>query len=151
MARASGPRAARCTRSLPDLEQATGVNKSGLYTEFESKEALFVACLRYYLETRTSGSLLTAEPLGWGNIERFLEEAPSCTTDLRGCFVVNSMSEVECLPAAARELIEDGNAKLKQLLQANVAAAKPKMSVKSLCDVVWAFFAGLCIEANLNP
>ncbi|MEI9984454.1 MAG: helix-turn-helix domain-containing protein [Aliidongia sp.] len=27
--------------TLPDLEQATGVNKSGLYAEFESKEALF--------------------------------------------------------------------------------------------------------------
>jgi TetR/AcrR family transcriptional regulator, copper-responsive repressor len=26
--------------TLPDLEQATGVNKSGLYAEFDSKEAL---------------------------------------------------------------------------------------------------------------
>jgi AcrR family transcriptional regulator len=41
--------------TLPDLEQATGVNKSGLYAEFDSKEALFLACLRHYLETR-SGS-----------------------------------------------------------------------------------------------
>jgi AcrR family transcriptional regulator len=137
--------------SLIDLEQATSVNKSGLYTEFGSKEALFVACLKHYLETRASGSLLTAEPLGWRNIERFLEEAPSCTADLRGCFVVNSMTEVECLPPAAREVIEDGNATLKQLLRANVAAEKPKMDVTSLCDVIWAFFAGLCIEANLNP
>src|ERR1700692_95348 len=47
--------------TLPELEQATGVNKSGLYAEFESKEALFVACLRHYLDTRASGALLTAE------------------------------------------------------------------------------------------
>src|SRR5260221_9258499 len=49
--------------TLPDLERATGVNKSGLYAEFESKEALFLACLRHYLDTRNGGALLMAEPL----------------------------------------------------------------------------------------
>src|SRR3977135_2935498 len=75
--------------TLPDLEQATGVNKSGLYAELKSKEALFLASFRLSLATRPGGALLTAEPLGWGNIERFLEEAPSCTFDQRGCFSVN--------------------------------------------------------------
>ena len=36
--------------SLHQLEVATGVNKSGLYSEFEDKEDLFVQSLRYYLE-----------------------------------------------------------------------------------------------------
>ena len=137
--------------TLPDLELATGVNKSGLYAEFESKEALFVACLRHYLDTRTGGALLTAEPRGWGNIERFLVEAPSCAFDQRGCFFVNSMRELDCLPAEAREVIADGNTQLKQLLHANVAVEKPKMDVKSLCELLSAFFSGICIEANLNP
>jgi AcrR family transcriptional regulator len=35
--------------SLHELEQATGVNKSGLYAEFKDKEDLFVQSLRYYL------------------------------------------------------------------------------------------------------
>jgi AcrR family transcriptional regulator len=137
--------------TLPDLEQATGVNKSGLYAEFESKEALFVACLRHYLDTRTGGALLTAEPLGWGNIERFLEEAPSCAFDQRGCFFVNSMRELDCLPAEARKVIADGSAKLKQLLRANVAIENPKIDVKSVCELISVFFSGICIEANLNP
>ena len=137
--------------TLPDLEQATGVNKSGLYAEFESKEALFVACLRHYLATRAGGALLTATPLGWGNIQRFLEEAPSCALDQRGCFVVNSMRELDGLPTEARKVIADGTAKLKQLLRANVAAEEPRMDVKSLCELISAFFSGICIEANLNP
>ena len=37
--------------SLQELERATGVNKSGLYTEFRNKEDVFVACLRHYLES----------------------------------------------------------------------------------------------------
>jgi AcrR family transcriptional regulator len=137
--------------TLPDLEEATGVNKSGLYAEFESKEALFLACLRHYFDTSNGGALLMAEPLGWGNIERFLEEAPSCAFDQRGCFAVNSMRELDGLPAEARKVIADGLAKLNRLVRANVAFEKPTMDVNSLCDLISAFFSGICIEANLNP
>ena len=137
--------------TLPELEQATGVNKSGLYAEFESKDALFLACLRHYLDTRNGGALLMAEPLGWGNIERFLEEAPSCAFDQRGCFFVNSMRELDGLPPAARKVIADGSAELKRLLRANIAFEKPTMHVNSLCELISAFLSGICIEANLNP
>src|SRR5450755_2321775 len=34
--------------SVQDLEQATGVRKSGLYAEFKDKEDLFVASMRQY-------------------------------------------------------------------------------------------------------
>src|SRR6267143_1485872 len=34
--------------SLQELEKATGVNKSGLYSEFSGKEELFVESLRFY-------------------------------------------------------------------------------------------------------
>jgi AcrR family transcriptional regulator len=46
--------------SLHELEQATGVNKSGLYAEFKDKEDLFVQSLRYYLESLEKQGLLTA-------------------------------------------------------------------------------------------
>lgn len=136
--------------TLPDLERATGVNKSGLYSEFENKEALFLACLRYYLETRKGGALLSAEPLGWDNIQKFLEEAPSCALDQRGCFSVNSMRELTSLPPEALKVIVDNRAKLKRLLKANIAAEHPKMDVDVVCDLVSVFFSGICIEANLN-
>ena len=139
-----------CT-TLPDLEQATGVNKSGLYAEFDSKEALFLACLRHYVETRSGGELLMAEPLGRANIERFLAEAPSFEVDQQGCFCVNSMRELDNLPPEARKAILDGRARLHQLLRANVESEKPKMDVNALCDLICAFFSGICIEANLNP
>jgi TetR/AcrR family transcriptional regulator, copper-responsive repressor len=137
--------------TLPELEQATGVNKSGLYAEFESKDALFLACLRHYLDTRNGGALLMAEPLGWGNIERFLEEAPSCAFDQRGCFSVNSMRELDGLPAEAPRDDRRRHAKLNRLLRANVAFEKPKMDVNSLCELISTFFSGICIEANLIP
>ena len=137
--------------TLPDLEQATGVNKSGLYAEFDSKEALFLACLRHYLETRSGGELLMAEPLGWTNIERYLAEAPSFEVDQQGCFCVNSMRELDNLPPEARKVILDGRASTHRLLRANLASENPKMDVNTLCELICAFFSGICIEANLNP
>jgi AcrR family transcriptional regulator len=89
------------------------VNKSGLYAEFDSKEALFLACLRHYLETRSGGELLMAEPLGWANIERFLAEAPSFEVDQQGCFCVNSMRELDNLPPEARKVILDGRGRYR--------------------------------------
>jgi AcrR family transcriptional regulator len=136
--------------TLPDLEVATGVNKSGLYSEFESKEELFLACLKYYLQTRTGGAILSAEPLGWDNIQKFLEEAPNCAFDQRGCFSVNSMREVNGLPPEARKIIVEGRAKLKRLLKANIVAEHPEMDVDVVCDLLSVFFSGICIEANLN-
>ena len=69
--------------TVQDLEQATGVNKSGLYTEFKDKEDLFLASLERYAQTR-GAEILTAQPLGWGNIERFLRLGLGCDDDQRG-------------------------------------------------------------------
>ena len=77
--------------SLQELERATGVNKSGIYTEFRDKEDLFVACLRHYLESQEKRGLLTREPLGWNNVETFLKNGPLNKGERQGCFSVNSM------------------------------------------------------------
>src|ERR1700749_1740773 len=87
--------------SLQDLERATGVNKSGLYTEFRDKEDLFLACLRHYLERQGERGLLTKEPLGWKNIETFLKSGPLNKGEKQGCFAINSMREFAILPAEA--------------------------------------------------
>lgn len=61
---------------MQELERATGVNKSGLYTEFRDKEDFFVACLRHYLQSQQKRGLLTTEALGWNNVENFLKNGP---------------------------------------------------------------------------
>ena len=136
--------------TLPDLEQATGVNKSGLYSEFENKEALFLACLQYYLDARSGDSALSAAPLGWDNIQKFLREAPSCTAGQKGCFSVNSLRELSALPPQAEKLITQNRPTLRKVLKANIAAADPDADADGLCELILVFFSGICIEANLN-
>jgi AcrR family transcriptional regulator len=87
--------------TLQQLERATGVNKSGLYTEFRDKEDLFMACLRHYLESQGKRGLLTKEPLGWKNVENFLKNGPLYKGEQQGCFSVNSMREFAILPNEA--------------------------------------------------
>jgi TetR/AcrR family transcriptional regulator, copper-responsive repressor len=136
--------------SLQELEQATGVNKSGLYTEFEDKEDLFVACLRHYLESQGKRGLLTKEPLGWKNIETFLKNGPLDKGEQQGCFSVNSMREFAILPDEAYGVVTENRALLERLLAMNIEVEKPRMAPSAIAEMVLSFFSGLCIERNLK-
>jgi len=136
--------------SIQELERATGVNKSGLYSEFRDKEDLFVACLRYYLESQAKRGLLTREPLGWDNVETFLKHGPLNKEEQKGCFSVNSMREFAILPDEAHVLVAENRAALQRLLAMNIEAEKPRMDPRLIAEMVLAFFSGLCIEHNLK-
>jgi AcrR family transcriptional regulator len=124
--------------SLQELERATGVNKSGLYAEFDGKEDLFMESLRYYLEEQNKRGLLTATPLGWRNIERFLRLGPGQAEGRKGCFCVNSMCDLSILH-------------LKHLVVQNIEAEHTSMDAESIAEMVLTFFAGLSMEHNLQP
>jgi AcrR family transcriptional regulator len=136
--------------SLQDLERATGVNKSGLYTEFRDKEDLFVACLRHYLKGQEKRGLLTKEPLGWRNVETFLKNGPLNKGEQQGCFSVNSMREFAILPDEAYGVVAENRALLQHLLAMNIEAEKPGMPPSAIAEIVLSFFSGLCIERNLK-
>jgi TetR/AcrR family transcriptional regulator, copper-responsive repressor len=136
--------------TLQELERATGVNKSGLYTEFRDKDDLFVACLRHYLESQEKRGFLTREPLGWKNVETFLKNGPLNKGEQQGCFSVNSMREFAILPDEAYGVITENRALLERLLAMNIEAEEPKMAPSAIAEMVLSFFSGLCIERNLK-
>ena len=136
--------------SLQELEQATGVNKSGLYSEFRDKEDLFVACLRHYLDSQGKRGLLTKEPLGWKNVETFLKHGPLNKEEQQGCFSVNSMREIAILPDETYGVVTENRAQLERLLVMNIEAEKTKMAPSAIAEMVLSFFSGLCIERNLK-
>jgi AcrR family transcriptional regulator len=136
--------------SLQALEEATGVNRSGLYAEFEDKEDLFVQSLQYYLDAQAKRGLLTHEPLGWKNIERFLKMGP-CTLDgQKGCFSVSSIREFPILPPKAVEMVTQSLADLKRTIAKNIEAEGTRMNANDLADLILTFFTGLSMEQNLN-
>jgi AcrR family transcriptional regulator len=136
--------------SLQALEKDTGVNKSGLYSEFSGKEELFLESLRFYLDQLPSVELLLVEPLGWDNIEKFLKLGPRTTEGQKGCFAISSMRELAILPPEAMEMLGHSRMQLKRLIAGNIEAEKPKADVNDLAGVVMTFFAGLSVEQNLK-
>jgi AcrR family transcriptional regulator len=136
--------------SLQELEKATGVNKSGLYAEFADKGDLYLESLRHYLRKRQEEELLTAKPVGWNNIERFLKLGPRSLEGQKGCFSVNSMNQFAVLPPAAQEIVSKGRAFLKDLIARNVQAEKPTMKPTVLAEIILTFFTGISMEQHLN-
>src|SRR5277367_314229 len=137
--------------SVQDLEQATGVRKSGLYTEFKDKEDLFVESLRRYFEVLMARGHLTKQPLGWTNVESFLKVCYG-SWGQKGCFSVNSMREFADLPPKARQIMVASVMKAHQLLIDNLAAARGSRDDNdSLAGLIVTFFSGICLEQNLGP
>jgi AcrR family transcriptional regulator len=136
--------------SLQELEKATGVNKSGLYTEFADKGDLYLESLRHYSRKRQEEEFLTAKPLGWKNIERFLKLAPYSLADQKGCFAVNSMNQFAVLPPAAQEIVSKSRAFVKALIVNNVEAEKPRMKPIALTEMILTFFTGITMEQHLK-
>ena len=136
--------------SLHELERATGVNKSGLYSEFKGKEDLFVQSLRYYVDNLELGPMLASEPLGWDNIERFLKARYRNGQGLKGCFAVNSMRESAILPRPAVDILTQSGRKLKELVAKNIEAEQPETKVDVLAELVLTVFTGLRMEHNVS-
>jgi AcrR family transcriptional regulator len=134
--------------SLQELEKATGVNKSGLYAEFADKGDLYLESLRHYLRKRQQEELLTAEPLGWKNIERFLKLGPCSLEGQKGCFSVDSMNQFALLPPAAQKIVEKSRTLLKELIAKNVEAETATPTV--LAEMILTFFTGISMEQHLK-
>jgi AcrR family transcriptional regulator len=136
--------------SLQELEKATGVNKSGLYAEFADKGDLYLESLRHYSRKRQEDEFLTAKPLGWKNIERFLKLAPCSLEGRKGCFSVNSMNQFAVLPVAARKIVSKSRAFLKDLIARNIEAEKPSMKSAVLAEMILTLFTGITMERHLK-
>jgi AcrR family transcriptional regulator len=135
--------------SLQQLEKCSGVNKSGLYSEFKDKDDLYLACLKHYTENSPVDEILTKPPLGWANVEALLKSGITCSGS-KGCFVVSSLRELSILPSAARALILEHATKLKNLLAQNLKAAKVRGNPEGIAEMILTFSNGLCLGQNID-
>ncbi len=132
---------------VEDLEEATGVNKSGLYSEFSSKEEIFVESLKHYLKER-DGSDLKKAPLGWSNIRTFLRR--SCPAGKEGgCFAIYSIREMSIVPEEAHRVLSSSREALKNLMRQNLIAESVE-DADELAAVILNFFTGICLEQNMG-
>ena len=137
--------------SLQELERATGVNKSGLYAEFDGKDDLYLSSLRHYIAHRAGEGQLTRLPPGWRNVEALLRTGPACAPGRRGCFAIEAIRDGASLPAEAAGIVAASQAAMLALITTNIAAETTRMPARDLAEIVLLFFTGLCIEMHANP
>jgi AcrR family transcriptional regulator len=133
--------------SLSDLEKATGVNKSGLYSEFKDKDDIFFECVKHYRDTSPLCQILQKEPLGWSNIEGLLKQSLTCTGQ-KGCFFTNTVREYSIIPDKVKNLLAENQKNARQLVIDNLKATKTKKDVEQLATMILTFSAGVSLKLN---
>ena len=86
--------------SIDDLVKATGVARSGIYSEFGGKEEAFASCLAHYRETVAGPAIaiLNSQEDGIDSIRQyfvfFIDRHRQHGLPGPGCFLANSVTEV---------------------------------------------------------
>jgi AcrR family transcriptional regulator len=133
---------------VQELEKATSVNKSGLYSEFKDKADLFLASLRHYIGRTPALDVLSRQPQGWKNIEEFLKLGQTCSGQ-KGCFLVNCIREASDLPAGAKSVMGEHVKRVRAHLVENVRAAG-HANPEIVADMIQTFHSGLALEQNIG-
>lgn len=133
--------------SLSDLEKATGVNKSGLYSEFKDKEDIFLESVKHYRDKSSVIAILQKEPLGWENIETLFRAAGSCKGQ-KGCFIANTVREYSIIPEKVKSVIEQNQKSVRENVIANLKATKTKKDPELLATMIITFLSGVSLKLN---
>jgi AcrR family transcriptional regulator len=137
--------------SIQDIEQAVGIGKSSLYSEFESKEAIYLACMEHFLEYKSAKSTLLQEPLGWANIEAFLSYMSDHERKVEnGCLLIYSMREHHSLSNMAKLQNEAYLEELRLLVVQNLSVEVTAAKAEAIANVVIRIFAGAAMFQNMR-
>ncbi len=134
--------------SLSDLEKATGVNKSGLYSEFKDKDDIFLESLKHYRDTNPAYLILNKEPYGWHNIEEFMNANLTCKGQ-KGCFLANTLREYSIIPQKVRTLIEQNSMIIKDLVIKNIKGSTPEKDPEVIAKMILTFASGISLKLNV--
>lgn len=150
--------------SIEDLVSATGVNRYGLYDEFENKHGLFLAALDYY-QNAVAGILFgmverpEASLTDIRNYFAKLVELSSSEMGKFGCLMANCASEVAPHDECAANKVEKFRARLQlgfrnALSNAKAAEQLPaQFNVEQIADFLTGIMQGLSVMArsHANP
>ena len=133
--------------SLSDLEKATGVNKSGLYSEFKDKDDIFLEALKLYRDTHHGYTILDSAPYGWHNIENFFLANMNCKGQ-KGCFLSNTTREYSIIPQKVKNLMEQNAIGIYELILKNVKATGTKKDPEVVTKMILTFAGGISLRLN---
>ncbi|MBQ24844.1 TetR/AcrR family transcriptional regulator [Alcanivorax sp.] len=147
--------------SMQDIVQNVGLSRSSLYESFGSKQGLFDQALGNYCRTNREGvkALLSNEKSVKTGIRNLLESSIHCTisdADKKGCFVVNSTTELVPGDDEMLKALSKNRASFEKVffefLQKGQATGEipPNKDIKTLSGLIYTVFSGLNVIAKLE-
>ncbi|RII42503.1 TetR/AcrR family transcriptional regulator [Galactobacter valiniphilus] len=139
--------------SVPDLEAATGLNRSSLYHSFGSKRGLFDAAVRSYLDEVIRPPLvpLMLDDVAPGALQSYLERVAGWAGSAgqgNGCLLLNAAAGGLAHDETMSEGIRAYHAELLAALGRGVRAARPNLDPKA-ADELAAELTGSVVAALL--
>ena len=146
--------------SLLHLQQATGLSRSSMYAAYGSKRGLFQRAAVSYLADIIDPLLAPMEAPGAGVTDiadYFLAiagatRAPNARHARRGCFLLNTVLELEHLDEQATDMVTAYRVRVHAAIANALTSAEPDAVARSArAEVLTALHVGVMITARLDP
>lgn len=148
--------------SIPELERATGLNRSSLYNTFGSKRGLFDAAVQSYLDEIVRPRLrpLQGDSVGGDAVLQYLDGlegafarlgSPSATN---GCLLINTAGSPIADDAEVARIVADYRTELRSAIGAGIDARSPALDVETrhrLGDTVTGLVVAAFALARVTP
>ncbi|WP_170284033.1 TetR/AcrR family transcriptional regulator [Flagellimonas olearia] len=148
--------------SMQDLVSHLGINRASLYDTFGSKEALFQNAVEHYIEVSGSciRTLFAVENDVRVGLKKLFDMAINeslCDLSKKGCFVVNTTTELIPGDAAIQEMLQKNRENMEAVFVDYIQKGIDKGQIdafKNAQDVGLMFFGlynGLRVLAKVDP
>ncbi len=148
--------------SVQDLVTQLGINRASLYTSFGDKEKLFNRAFKRYIETNDIGMRAFFKSqsnvkIGFQNLFQLGIEEACFDPDRKGCFVVNTTTELVPGDPVILEIIKKSKSNIESIFldflqkgENENQYAKGKDLI-SLATMLYTLFSGIKVVSKVEP
>jgi TetR/AcrR family transcriptional repressor of nem operon len=147
--------------SIQDLVNHLGINRGSLYDTFGGKRELFDLAFKKYLKTNNDGLIAFFDKQklvkkGFLNFYEIPLNAAVCDKGIRGCFAVNTITEMLPEDTVMKELLTKNKAIIESaflsFLQKGVVSGEISESknLKKITSLLYSLLNGLLVTAKID-
>lgn len=148
--------------SVQDLVTHLGINRASLYDTFGDKEKLFKKAFEHYRKTNIDGlnQFFKNQPdvkSGFKKLFDIAIDEAICDTENRGCFVVNTTTELVPGDDVLLDILERNKQDIQAIFYNYLQKGKDSgqlktvQDLKSLASLFYTLYAGLRVISKVRP
>ena len=148
--------------SVQDLVNHLGINRASLYDTYGDKKQLFTKAFQHYREGNSRGinKFLKSHPTVKAGLKKLFQNAIDASVqdkDRKGCFVVNTTTELIPGDPEMQKLLEENKRSYEDLFFAYLKQGEakgefpPGKDLRSIATLLFVLYNGLKVVGKLDP